>query len=197
MAKRKQRAKKNVVLLPALLILVLLLLFFFRKPLLRLYYVKEYPELLTRNAEQYGIPESLLCGVIWSESRFDPDAVSSVGACGLMQLMEPTFLELRGRIGLEGAGDIFSPEDNMQCGAFYLRYLYRIYGDWETVLAAYNAGLGNVNEWLSSPEYSDDGKKLKKIPFSETDHYVKKVLGAWNIYQYLYPQEQKEVKNGS
>ena len=54
------------------------------------------------------------------------------------------------------------------------------------MLCAYNGGLGNVDEWLSNPEYSDDGKTLKVVPFPETDNYRKLVAQNKSIYKKLY-----------
>lgn len=178
------------------LILLVLLLTAFRKPLLKRYYVRDYESYLSAYAAEYQVPESLLCAVIFCESRFRPQAKSSHGACGLMQLAPATFAEVLWRLGIpeEAAKqtDIFDPEWNIRCGTYYLHYLYGLYGNWETSLAAYNAGMGNVNQWLADARYSDDGKTLKQIPFTETEAYVKKVLKSRERYRELYPETSSE-----
>ena len=78
------------------------------------------------------------------------------------------------------------PEKNVMVGTKYLAYLYNMFGDMETAIAAYNAGLGNVRDWLADERYSDDGKTLKDIPFAETRNYVRRVREAIDIYERLY-----------
>lgn len=191
-SKKKKAKQRTTWAFPAIVLFLLVLLVVCHRPLARLYFVKEYAEPISSASETYGVPEYLLCGVIWTESHFDPTAVSSAGGCGLMQMKLTTFNEMRSRMKLSGEGSVFAPEENIRCGAFYLRYLYDLYQDWDTALAAYNAGLGNVGKWLDDPAYSDDGKSLKEIPFEETKQYVKKVRYAEKIYQYLYDYQKKE-----
>ena len=167
--------------------LLVLLLVALRKPLQRRHYPLEYQDLIASAAAEYELPKELLCAVIWCESRFQPDAQSPAGAKGLMQLTPETFGEVLWRLDLPEDTDIFSPEQNIHCGTFYLKRLYNLYGDWETALAAYNAGMGNVNAWLADPRYSADGKTLQEIPFSETASYVRKVQAAREVYIELYP----------
>ena len=131
------------------------------------------------------------------ESNFDADAESSVGACGLMQIMPKTFEWLTGD---EHLGEhlnkrmLFDPETNIKYGTYYLSYLYKKFDrNTNTVLAAYNGGEGNVAKWLKDPAYSDDGKNLKDIPFKETKNYVSKVNNEIQAYKDLY-YEQNEVK---
>ena len=71
-------------------------------------------------------------------------------------------------------------------GCWYLNNLKQEFGDMDLVLAAYNAGRGNVNNWLKDYQYSDDGIELKEIPFKETREYVVKVNLSYMIYKYLY-----------
>ena len=87
-------------------------------------------------------------------------------------------------------GMIYDPETNIKYGTYYLARLYRKFGDWNTAVAAYNAGEGKVSEWLKDPRYSDDGAKLNidTIPkeYRETENYVKKVNKALRKYGELY-----------
>lgn len=189
MKKRKGRAL--VVLLVAALLLGLLWAVL-RAPIRRMRYPLAYQEYIVAASEEFGVPKDLLCGVIWCESRFQPDAQSSAGACGLMQMTPATFGEVLWRLDLPEDTDIFAPDQNIRCGAFYLHRLYDLYGEnWDTALAAYNAGMGNVNNWLADPRYSADGETLQKIPFSETAAYVEKVQEAKDVYRELYQEEFK------
>ncbi len=192
-SKKKKEKQRRPWLFPAIVLFLLVLLAVCHRPLARLYFVKEYGEEIGDCSETYDVSEDLICGVIWTESHFDPTAVSSAGSCGLMQLKPSTFAEMRSRMELTTDASVFSPEENIRCGTFYLRYLYDMFGDWDTALAAYNAGLGNVSKWLQDPAYSEDGKTLSAIPFPETEQYLKKVHFAEKLYNYLYGYQKKEV----
>ncbi len=153
-----------------------------------------YREEVMRYSLEYGVPEHIAYAVMKTESGFDPSAVSSVGARGLMQMMEETFVEMTGPLYLnEGLSfdDLFTPEVSIRYGMFYLRYLYDMFGNWRSALAAYNGGLGNVRKWLSNPEYTDGEGNLTYIPFDETRSYVFKVEKAMDVYYKLYFSPQK------
>ena len=98
-------------------------------------------------ARRFGIPEGWIWAVIRVESRSNPRAVSPAGAMGLMQLMPATWATLRGRYGL--GADPFDPHDNIVAGAAYLRAMHDRYGDPTAMLAAYNAGPGRYDDYLS------------------------------------------------
>jgi soluble lytic murein transglycosylase-like protein len=114
--------------------------------------------LVQKAAEQHGLPEDLMLGVIWVESRFNPNAVSKVGARGLMQLMPKTADYLAERMAWNRRVDAFDPEFNIAAGAYYIaRLIDEFGGDLELALAAYNAGPAKVQRWLESgglPEVS-------------------------------------------
>ena len=148
-------------------------------------YPLAYTEQVTAYAEQFDLPPSLIYGVIHTESRFDPRAQSHVGAKGLMQLMDVTFEWTQSKLG-ESGGDVFDPDTNIRNGTKLLSYLCGEFETTETALAAYNAGIGNVRNWLKDGRYSADGKTLHTIPFSETAAYVTRVTEAQTMYQTLY-----------
>lgn len=149
-------------------------------------YPLAYEDVILACCDEYGVPISLACAVIRQESRFRANAVSHADACGLMQLTEPTFRELSVRLGMSPSENIMSPYHNLRCGVYYLRSLYDRYGIWETALAAYNAGMGNVDEWLQNPRYTADGKTLHTIPYGETAAYVQDVMKTKEIYHTFY-----------
>ena len=103
-----------------------------------------------------------------------------------MQILPSTFLWLTDLLGeVHTAEELYDPEVNIQYGVFYLRYLYDHYKNYRLALAAYNAGPGNVEKWLSSDAYTKNGS-LVFIPFPETRNYVEKVLRRTCIYEKIY-----------
>jgi hypothetical protein len=117
-----------------------------------------YGELIYAKAKKYDVDPALVVAVIEQESRFKPGARSHVGARGLMQLMPRT-----GR--WMGARDLYNPEQNVDAGVKYIKYLDRRFnGDLKKIIAAYNGGEGNVQRYRGIP------------PFRETRQYVKKVM---------------------
>ncbi len=192
---KKPCAKKTVLtLLVVLLTLVAVcvsLYFIFEPDIDRALYPREYSELVEKYAKQYDVPENLVYAVIRTESSFNPKAVSRAGAVGLMQMMPSTFRWLTDDILAEGLEDdaLYDPEVNIRYGTYYLRRMYDRYGDWETALASYNAGSGNVDSWLLDPVLTDWRGDLitERIPFEETKNYVKKVVKAYDAYNRLYP----------
>lgn len=154
---------------------------------MRQLYPRRFAETVSREAREFGLPEELVYAVIRAESGFDPKARSRAGARGLMQLTDETFQWMAGEHPPENGGlSSYDPEDNVHCGCALLRRLLDHYSLPETALAAYNAGIGNVDRWLSDPEHSDDGRTLKSIPFPETAAYVERVTKNWRVYEKLY-----------
>ena len=99
-----------------------------------------YAALIRRIADEQGLPEGLVAGVIKVESDFDPRCVSPVGAMGLMQLMPATARGIRHKVGIRRL-DLFDPEQNIRLGTFFLKALLKEFGhDLPTALSYYNAG---------------------------------------------------------
>lgn len=145
-----------------------------------------YTTLIEQYSAEYDVPEKIIFAVIKVESGFDPNAESSVGALGLMQMMPTTFEWLTGDEHLGEHLDttrLTDPEVSIRYGTYYLHYLYEKFENWDTVLAAYNGGEGNVAKWLADPECSDGNGNLTYIPFEETRNYVKKVKNAMAKYE--------------
>ncbi len=153
-------------------------------------YPLEYKDFIESASRDFGVPKKIIYAVIKTESGFSSNAQSSAGAIGLMQLAPATFDEITKKLGDDyEQGMMFDPQTNIRYGTYYLNYLYRIYDDWDIVFAAYNAGMGNVSEWLDDPEYTDAEGKLVNIPFRETEQYVKRVNDAINKYVDLYGED--------
>lgn len=120
----------------------------------------QYAPVINHCAQKYRIPVSLICGVILQESGGNPRAVSHCGAQGLMQLMPGTAR----RFGVTNSMD---PRQNIEGGTRYLAFLKdRFHGNVPLMVAAYNAGEGNVAKY---------GNRIP--PFAETQNYVPSVLG--------------------
>ena len=155
---------------------------------MKLLYPRSYGELVEGEAAEFQLDPDLVYAVVRTESGFDPQARSSADAMGLMQLTEGTFQWIASLYPPEDpSAGVYDPQANLHCGCALLRLLLDEYGSLEVALAAYNAGMGNVSQWLQSGDFSHDGETLHTIPFPETDAYVKKVLRAYEIYQGLYP----------
>jgi soluble lytic murein transglycosylase len=142
----------------------------------RIRYPLRYSEYVRVHARQNGIDPALLAAVIYQESKFDARAESGSGAIGLMQLTPATAHGIAVRTG--GArfetSDLLNPEINIRYGSWYLANLFRKYGDERLVLAAYNAGQGNVDRWQAEG---------RPIAFSETRAYVARVEHLKHVYR--------------
>ena len=135
-------------------------------------------------AAEYELDISFIAAVIMAESGYDENATSGV-AHGLMQLTDETAAFISEKTGLSFENRM-SPLTNIRMGCWYLSYLMDKFSDTKTVLAAYNAGPGIVNTWLSQIEYSKDGRTLKKIPYKETVTYVRRIQIIEKFYKLLY-----------
>lgn len=150
-------------------------------------YPLKYEQEIINAGEKYNLEPELISAVIYAESRFDEEATSSVGARGLMQIMPETFVWLCEKRGDDyTADDLYDPYVNIDYGAYYLSWLYGHFGDVYTACAAYNAGIGAVEEWLESDMYTEDGVTLSYIPYGETSTYVAKIESAVVKYNELY-----------
>jgi hypothetical protein len=127
--------------------------------------VNKFDQIIISAANKYKIDPALIKAVIKAESNFNHQAVSPVGAQGLMQLMPATASQLQ-------VEDAFHPEKNIEGGVRYLRYLLNLYrGNLTLALAAYNAGERAVAKYNNQVP-----------PYRETQNYVKRVLSLYNSF---------------
>lgn len=148
----------------------------------RMRYPLRYEEIVKSHAENYRLEPQLLAAVIYQESKFDPDARSSSGAVGLMQLLPETGQGIADRTGGKSwqPEDLLTPELNIRYGSWYLRHLLDKYDDERLALAAYNAGQTNVDGWR---------ERGVGIQFEETRHYVERVQELKQMYADAYASE--------
>ena len=125
---------------------------------------QQYGPFIDKIARQFSVDANLVKAVIHAESGFNPHAVSSKGAQGLMQLMP-------GTARLVGVRNPFAAEENMRGGVRHLARLAKKYDDIRHAIAAYNAGEGAVDQYRGIP------------PFSETRTYVSRVLALRDQYR--------------
>ena len=133
----------------------------------------KYQEEISASCQQFCVDEAVVFAVINTESHFNKNAKSGKGAVGLMQVMPSTAQGLASELGLTNF-DLFQPKINILIGTKYLSQLMAKFQDLSTALCAYNAGPSTVKSWLADERYSQDGKTLQKIPYKETENYIKK-----------------------
>jgi soluble lytic murein transglycosylase len=151
----------------------------------RMRYPLHYSAVLRERADARGLDPALVAAVIYQESKFRAGARSSSGAIGLMQITPSTARGIAIRTGGTAfqVSDLTNPEINIRYGTWYLYNLFAKYHDERLVLAAYNAGQGNVDRWRR------DGVAIQ---FPETQAYVTRVQHLKKIYNeawhsQLYP----------
>lgn len=153
-----------------------------------------YRDLIEKYAWERGIQPAFIAAIIYCESRFDPQALSEVGAMGLMQIRDSTGEWIAEKLGEKDgftSEKLYDPETNIRYGTWYLQFLKDLFGnDLVKIAAGYHAGQGAVASWLENPEYSPDGENLRVIPYADTKQYVERVRTAYEMYlKHHYNQE--------
>ena len=141
---------------------------------------------IARWAAQRQLNPLLVTALIRQESRFEPTIRSMVGAAGLMQVMPSTADWIQSQTDIT-ITSLDNPEDNLNLGTWYLDYTHREYDNNSLyAVASYNAGPGNVADWIDRDNYRDADDFVDRIPFPETKDYVKSVFGGYWNYLRLY-----------
>lgn len=130
-----------------------------------------YGSIIYREARRHNLPPELVAAVVEAESDFRPRLISHANAQGLMQIIPST-----GR--LMGAADLFNPAENIAAGTKYLRYLHNRFSDQRMVLAAYNAGEGNVEKFGGIPPFPETQNYLRRVS-ARTNHYRARINGSY------------------
>lgn len=151
-------------------------------------YPLRYESEITTSASAHGVDPYLVAAVIRSESSWDPEASSHQGARGLMQLMPETAQDMVAKGLVDGKRysyeNLEDPAINIEYGCAYLSYLLTYFnGATDRAIAAYNAGMGNVDGWAKQDKLLHNA-----ITFPETQAYLVRVNMAKARYQELYPQ---------
>jgi len=149
-------------------------------------YPVSYADQIQESADRHGVDARLVCAVIKCESGWDATATSSAGAVGLMQVM-PSTAESLADMGLVDAtawdpDNLTDPATSIEYGSAYLAYLQDNLSSMDEVVAAYNAGIGTVNQWRS-----DGGDIADNIKYPETSRYLERVNRAYDGYVRCYP----------
>jgi soluble lytic murein transglycosylase len=147
--------------------------------------------IIKHQAQEKHLDPALIAAVIYAETKFDPRE-SSAGAQGLMQILPSTAEYLAHISGgtTFTTSDLANPEVNIAYGSYYLSYLLKHYGGAELpAIAAYNAGLTNVDQWASQARAGGRQLATSEIPFPQTRAYVAKVLSAESAYTRFYGKQ--------
>lgn len=192
MSRKRKTCRKAAAVVLAVALIALSGILFFRcgaGEITKTVFPRKYTTWVEQYAEENQLPLDLVYAIVYCESRFDPNAVSSVGARGLMQLMEPTFDWVKQRLdGEEKADydDMFDPETNIKYGCRLFGLLLEEFETVPNALCSYHAGWGIAHKWLQDKEISPDGENIENIPYKDTAHYVDKVMRTAEIYRKLY-----------
>lgn len=183
--------KKKLFFIIGIILVIIILTIFFKPQnwILKKIYKLEYKEYVEKYAKENNIDPLLVFAIIKAESNFNRNIQSKSGAVGLMQLMEATAIEMANEIGEEVVikESLYNPETNIKIGTKYYAYLIKYYeGNEHLALAAYNAGMGNVDKWIEEGTLKKDGSNLENIPYKETNNYVRKIIRDYKIYKKLY-----------
>jgi len=146
---------------------------------------------IRQQAAAKHLDPALIAAVIYAESKFEPRP-SEAGAQGLMQILPETAYFIARRSGGTRfeASDLATPSVNVAYGSYYLRYLLDHYaGNQMLAIAAYNAGLTNVDRWVADARTNGLPLSDAAIPFPETREYVQRVLSAELDYRAAYRRE--------
>lgn len=148
----------------------------------------KYSNYVVEYSKEYKVNPMLVMAIMKAESNFNENAESKKDARGLMQITGSTGAWIAEQIGVKNfnVDMLKDPQISIKFACWYLNNLNQEFGDEDLVVAAYNAGRGNVQKWLNDQKYSRTGENLDYIPFKETDKYVKKVNAYKNIYTSLY-----------
>lgn len=160
----------------------------------RYVYPLAYKEIVFEYADKYDLDRALIFSMIKTESGFNKKAKSSKDAIGLMQIRENTGKYIAEKLGIYD----FNLEDertNINFGCYYVKYLYSRFNDINLSIIAYNAGEGNVANWLADKNLSEDGKTLKNIPFKESEKYLEKIIKNRDKYKKLYGKILDKTEN--
>lgn len=191
-----KRAIKNLVSL----VLTLGFFIIIASVIIATLYPVGYKDHINRYSKEYNLDPFLVASVINVESKYDKNATSPKDARGLMQIGESTGQWASEVLAIDSytSDMLYDPEINIRIGTWYLNQLNKEFdNNLDLVLAAYNAGSGNVNKWLLDEEYSKNGEDIHTIPFKETKNYLKRVNLNYEVYSRVYKYYMPKPDNNS
>jgi len=178
------------IVLSIILIAILVVgLVFSQKLYLKKAYPVKYSEYVEKYSQEYDLDPYFVYSIIRTESDFSKNALSSVGARGLMQITEETFDWIKGKLkDTESSFDsMYDEETAIRYGTYLLYYLKQTLGSEQNLLCGYHAGVNRAKGWLEDSEISQNGEIIvDSIPYPDTKQYVKKVMKTFEIYKKLY-----------
>ncbi|MGD2246322.1 MAG: lytic transglycosylase domain-containing protein [Candidatus Aminicenantes bacterium] len=160
---------------------------------------QRFDSLIESVADEYGLEVSLIHSIIRTESNYDPNAVSTKGAVGLMQLMPETAQRY-------GVRDLYDPKQNIEGGVKYLKELMNLFnGKTDYVLAAYNAGINAIKKYGGVPPFPETRRFIEKVKATYPNSTIRNRKKIYKYYddegrvvftnsRVLYAQNKKETK---
>ena len=177
---------KKLLIISTILIISIIAVICINKLMIKKLYKKEYVEFVSKYSQEYNVEENLIYAMIKAESKFEANAKSHQNAQGLMQLIYSTAEDMAKKVNIELTQEnILEPEININLGTKYISVLIDKYGVIEVALAAYNAGTGTVDTWISNGTIKADGSDIENIPFKETNTYVRKIMRDYKMYMQI------------
>lgn len=153
-----------------------------------------YENAVISASKESGLAPSSIWSIIRQESAFNHQAVSYVGAKGLMQLMPRTARGVAKRLKMKTRRpDLFSPETNIRLGSTYLAEMKARFGNLALAAVAYNAGPHRVSRWLSRTSFDSAEAWIEAIPFNETRRYVQQVMAFITIYEWRQSKQPSSL----
>lgn len=159
------------------------------RPLWESAYPKAFSQFVDKYSKDFSVPNELVWGIMRAESQYRKDAISPVGALGLMQVMPFTGYRVANLLGDKDfqPRQLLEPDAAIKMGARYLsRLMLKFDNTIPLVAAGYNAGPHRVNNWLNAFGHLETDEFIEHIPFLETRNYVKKVVSNCYVYSQLY-----------
>jgi soluble lytic murein transglycosylase len=158
------------------------------------FYPRPYLDLITQNAEKYGVSPELILSIMRQESAFDPVARSHADAFGLMQVLprEAKRMALLHKIPMSDEEDLFKPEVNIPVGSAYMKELWDRYnGQFIVSVASYNASAQAVKGWIKTRYRGDAYQFVEDVPYEETKEYIKLIFRNMVMYKRMNYSMQK------
>ena len=155
---------------------------------LRIIFPLDYWPLITKYATAHTLDPYLIAALMAQESTFTPEIRSSANAVGLLQITPPTGRTLARQLGIRRftTSMLTQAETNVQMGTKYFKDMVDKFGGEHYALAGYNAGPHRVTAWLKEAPGLEQDEFIDNIPFTETQAYVKRILGTAEDYRRLY-----------